>query len=100
MNQAGEAKVASKTPLMYNAAIGACAHSEEARRAEFWLHKMEEAAVAEPRLAPDVVSNSNVMNACAQMGQADHAELWLWPSFALDGTPEWASRLTLDESLR
>jgi hypothetical protein len=75
MNHSGEAKVVSKTPLMYNAAIGACARSKEARRAQIWLRKIEEAAVAEPRLAPDV--NSDVMNACAQMGQADHAELWI-----------------------
>jgi pentatricopeptide repeat protein len=37
---------------------------------------MEVAAVAEPRLSPDVVSYSSVKDACAQTSETDRAELW------------------------
>jgi hypothetical protein len=74
--------------------LRACALSREARRAEIWLHKMEEAAVAELRLAPDVVSYSAVLKAVAQCVRltvrgdgstvwSDHELAPFWPEHAL-----------------
>jgi hypothetical protein len=47
----------------------------EDRQAEIWLSRLEEAAGAEPRLAPDVVSCLPSWR-CARTNEADRAELW------------------------
>jgi hypothetical protein len=67
MTRAVESK-AVRTLYMYNATIIVCARSRNARRAVIGVRQMEEATVAEPRLAPDAcpaVANH------AGAGQAD-----------------------------
>jgi hypothetical protein len=71
---ASDAAIWSLTNVItYNAAIDARAD----RRAEIWLHWMEEAAVAKPQLEPDAVSYSSVKDVASGIWYlASDAAIW------------------------
>mmetsp|Transcript_51992 Transcript_51992/g.161349 ORF Transcript_51992/g.161349 Transcript_51992/m.161349 type:complete len:869 (-) Transcript_51992:176-2782(-) len=96
---------------LYNGVIHACARAGDTDRAELWLKRMEEAAAKipewqrprpgepqhpnQPRLDPDVISYSAIMDACAQHGETERAEGWFHKMVAAGISPDTVSFNTM-----